>query len=80
MEFETIAEVLMRIRLIARYLLREEVMFHVIWVTMAAVALSLYFVPTSTFAQGQGKAQKGFATAQVSPDESVKRVQALLLK
>jgi len=68
------------IRLVAGYLLREEVMFRVIWVTLAAVALSLYFVPTSTFAQGQGKAQKGFATAQVSPDESVKRVQALLLK
>jgi len=46
------------IRLVAGYLLREEVMFRLIWVTLAAVALSLYFVPTSTFAQGQGKRKR----------------------
>src|SRR5512136_131723 len=39
-------------------------MFRVIWVTLAAVTLSLYFVPASVLGQGQGKAQKGFATAQ----------------
>jgi hypothetical protein len=52
------------IRPVAGYLLREEFVFRVIWVTLASVALSLYFVPASTFAQGQGKVQKGFATAQ----------------
>ena len=39
-------------------------MFRVIWVALAALTLSVHFVPTSAFAQGQGKAQKGFASAE----------------
>lgn len=39
-------------------------MFRVICVALAALTLSLYFVPAASFGQGQGKAQKGFATAE----------------
>jgi hypothetical protein len=54
----------MRIRPIAGYFLREECMFRVIWVALAAVTLSLYFSLASTFAQGPGKAQKGFGVCE----------------
>jgi hypothetical protein len=43
---------------------KEAFMLRVIWVALAALMVSLYFVPAVAFGQGQGKAQKGFATAQ----------------
>jgi len=46
-------------------------MFRVIGVALAALTLSVYFVPASAFGQGQGKAQKGFATAEEAAEALV---------
>ena len=54
----------MRIRPVAGRFLWEEFVYCAIFVALGAVTLSVYFAPASTFARGQGKTQKGFATAQ----------------